>query len=153
MNTHDERVRQVLGQLHMAAAFAAAVAGQEDRARDHLPAAEDEARTLGDPADGYGFNRMGFGPTNVKLWDMTITAGAAAVRLGPGPGTGQRLDPRCGAGALLKAQDDQAGTRVRSVCTLAVPIAFDTAASGHPGVPSPAVWIAVRVAVSAVTIA
>jgi transcriptional regulator with XRE-family HTH domain len=70
----DERVRQVLGQLHTTAAFLAAVAGQEDRARDYLQAADDEARTLGDPADGYGFNRMAFGPTNVKLWNMAVSA-------------------------------------------------------------------------------
>jgi hypothetical protein len=70
----DERVRQVLGQLHMSASFAAAVVGQEDHARDHLQAAEAEARTLGDPVDGYGFNRMAFGPTNVKLWNMAVAA-------------------------------------------------------------------------------
>ena len=51
----------------MSASLAAAVAGQEDRAQDHLRAGGAEARTLGDPADGYGFNRMAFGPTNVKL--------------------------------------------------------------------------------------
>jgi hypothetical protein len=85
---------------------------------------------------------------------LRLVSAAAAVRLGSGPGTDQRLDPRRGAGALLKAQDDQAGTRVRSVRALAMSIAFDTAAaSGHPGVPSPAAWIAVRIAVSAVTIA
>ncbi len=70
----DERVRQVLGQLHMSASFSAAVAGREDHARDHLRAAAAEARTLGDPADGYGFNRMAFGPTNVKLWNMAVAA-------------------------------------------------------------------------------
>jgi transcriptional regulator with XRE-family HTH domain len=70
----DERVRQVLGQLHLAAALTAAVAGREGCARDHLRAADGEARTLGDPADGYGFNRMAFGPTNVGLWEMAVTA-------------------------------------------------------------------------------
>jgi len=68
----DEKVRQVLGQVHMTASLAAAVAGRHDDAREHLRAAEDEATSLGDPGDGYGWNRMGFGPTNVGLWKMAV---------------------------------------------------------------------------------
>lgn len=89
----DETVRQVLGQLHMSASLAAAVAGRADDARGHLRAAEAEAASLGDPADGYGWNRMGFGPTNVGLWKMAVAAESGdygrvieiAGRVDPGP--------------------------------------------------------------------
>lgn len=89
----DRAVRQVLGQLHMSASLAAAVAGRNDDARAHLASAEQEAATLGDPADGYGFNRMGFGPTNVELWKMAVAAESGeygrviemSQRINPGP--------------------------------------------------------------------
>ncbi|WP_422741456.1 helix-turn-helix domain-containing protein [Micromonospora sp. WMMD754] len=68
----DERVRQMLGQLHLSAALASTVGGRADIARDHLDEAAREAATLGDPADGMGFNGCGFGPTNVALWEMSI---------------------------------------------------------------------------------
>lgn len=68
----DPAVRQVLGQLHMSASFAHAVAGHDDDARAHLGAAQQEAESLGDPVDGLGFNNMAFGPTNVKLWRMAV---------------------------------------------------------------------------------
>ncbi|MFR9780724.1 helix-turn-helix domain-containing protein [Micromonospora sp. MS34] len=70
----DERVRQMLGQLHLSAALASTVSGRVDLARDHLAAAAGEAATLGDPPDGAGFNGCGFGPTNVVLWEMSIAA-------------------------------------------------------------------------------
>ncbi|WP_431881053.1 helix-turn-helix domain-containing protein [Micromonospora chalcea] len=70
----DERVRQMLGQLHLSAALALTVSGRLDAARDHLTEAAREAATLGDPADGMGFSGCGFGPTNVKLWEMSIAA-------------------------------------------------------------------------------
>ncbi|MFC4147914.1 helix-turn-helix domain-containing protein [Micromonospora mangrovi] len=70
----DERVRQMLGQLHLVAALASTVSGRPDVARDHLAEAAREAATLGDPADGAGFNGCGFGPTNVGLWEMSIAA-------------------------------------------------------------------------------
>src|SRR5262249_5407871 len=61
--------------------------------RDPLQAAEDEARALGDPADGYGFNGMAFGPTNVRLWTMAVAAESGdydrvidlSQRTNPGP--------------------------------------------------------------------
>jgi transcriptional regulator with XRE-family HTH domain len=89
----DPAVRQVLGQLHMSASLAHAVAGHEDDAQAHLRAAEQEAETLGDPADGLGFNNMGFGPTNVGLWRMAVAVEAGeyartvelAKRVDPGP--------------------------------------------------------------------
>ncbi|WBB71227.1 helix-turn-helix transcriptional regulator [Micromonospora sp. WMMD1128] len=68
----DERVRQMLGQLHLSAALASTVSGRPDAARDHLTEAGQEAATLGDPQDGVGFNGCGFGPTNVVLWEMSI---------------------------------------------------------------------------------
>ncbi|QLQ35425.1 helix-turn-helix domain-containing protein [Micromonospora robiginosa] len=68
----DERVRQMLGQLHLSAALASTVSGRPDLARDHLTEAAREAATLGDPQDGMGFNGCGFGPTNVALWEMSI---------------------------------------------------------------------------------
>ncbi|MFY1688049.1 helix-turn-helix domain-containing protein [Plantactinospora sp. WMMB782] len=67
-------VRQILGQLHLAAAFTSAVAGRQDDARSHLAEASREAASLGDPNDGMGFNECGFGPTNVGLWQMSIAA-------------------------------------------------------------------------------
>ncbi|MFG3558527.1 helix-turn-helix domain-containing protein [Micromonospora sp. NPDC047557] len=70
----DERVRQMLGQLHLSAALTSTVTGRLDVARDHLAEAAREAATLGDPVDGAGFNGCGFGPTNVGLWRMSIAA-------------------------------------------------------------------------------
>lgn len=70
----DEQVRQMLGQLHLSAALTSTVSGRVDVARDHLAEASREAATLGDPADGAGFNGCGFGPTNVGLWEMSIAA-------------------------------------------------------------------------------
>ncbi|MEU8217717.1 helix-turn-helix transcriptional regulator [Micromonospora taraxaci] len=70
----DERVRQMLGQLHLSAALTSAVSGRLDVTRDHLTEAAREAATLGDPVDGAGFNGCGFGPTNVGLWEMSIAA-------------------------------------------------------------------------------
>ncbi|WDZ83245.1 helix-turn-helix domain-containing protein [Micromonospora cathayae] len=70
----DERVRQMLGQLHLSAALTSTVSGRPDLGRDHLAEAAREAATLGDPQDGAGFNGCGFGPTNVKLWEMSIAA-------------------------------------------------------------------------------
>ncbi|NYH40776.1 transcriptional regulator with XRE-family HTH domain [Micromonospora jinlongensis] len=70
----DERVRQMLGQLHLSAALTSTVSGRLDVARDHLAEAAREAATLGDPVDGAGFNGCGFGPTNVGLWQMPIAA-------------------------------------------------------------------------------
>ncbi|MDG4774975.1 helix-turn-helix transcriptional regulator [Solwaraspora sp. WMMD792] len=70
----DLRVRQVLGQLHLAAALTYAVSGRADTAHDHLAEAARDAASVGDPADGAGFNGCGFGPTNVGLWEMSIAA-------------------------------------------------------------------------------
>jgi transcriptional regulator with XRE-family HTH domain len=70
----DERVRQMLGQLHLSAALTSTVSGRPDVGREHLGEAAREAATLGDPADGAGFNGCGFGPTNVKLWEMSIAS-------------------------------------------------------------------------------
>lgn len=68
----DPRARQMLGQMHLSASLACAVDQRPDDAAAHLRAAEDEARTLGDPVDGCGFNLSAFGPTNIGLWKMSV---------------------------------------------------------------------------------
>jgi transcriptional regulator with XRE-family HTH domain len=68
----DPRVRQMLGQLHLSASMWAAVEGRTSDSLDHLRAAQVEASTLGDPEDGTGFNMLGFGPTNVRLWQLNV---------------------------------------------------------------------------------
>jgi transcriptional regulator with XRE-family HTH domain len=73
----DPNVRQTLGQLHLSASLACAVDKRPDDSTAHLREAEREARTLGDPGDGVGFNFSCFGPTNVGLWRMAV-----AVELG-----------------------------------------------------------------------
>jgi transcriptional regulator with XRE-family HTH domain len=70
----DPNVRQMLGQLHLSASLACAIDRRPDDAAAHLREAEQEARTLGDPADGAGFNLLGFGPTNTGLWRMAVAA-------------------------------------------------------------------------------
>jgi transcriptional regulator with XRE-family HTH domain len=70
----DPNVRQMLGQLHLSAALACATDKRPDDAAAHLEAADQEARTLGDPEDGLGFNLLAFGPTNVGLWRMSVAA-------------------------------------------------------------------------------
>jgi len=66
----DTQVRQMLGQLHLSASMWSAIEGRTDGSRDHLVAAQADAETLGNPEDGVGFNLLGFGPTNVRLWQM-----------------------------------------------------------------------------------
>lgn len=68
----DVSVRQMLGQMHLSASMACAVDGRPEDAAAHLAAAREEARTLGDPDDGAGFNLCGFGPTNLALWQMSV---------------------------------------------------------------------------------
>lgn len=67
-------VRQMLGQLHLSAAFLSTIDGREAEARSHLAEAAAEADNLGDPLDGLGFNRSCFGPTNVGIWRMSIAS-------------------------------------------------------------------------------
>lgn len=68
----DARARQMLGQVHLSAALAGASAARPDIARDHLAEAEQEALSLGEPADGLGFFGSFFGPMNVHLWKMSL---------------------------------------------------------------------------------
>ncbi len=68
----DPQVRQTLGQLHLSASLVCAVDQRPDDAHAHLAEAAEEASTLGDPADGIGFNVLAFGPTNVGLWRMAV---------------------------------------------------------------------------------
>jgi transcriptional regulator with XRE-family HTH domain len=70
----DPRARQMLGQLHLSAALTSIIDGRPDDGAAHVAEAAREAATLGDPQDGYGFNGLCFGPTNVGLWQMTLAA-------------------------------------------------------------------------------
>lgn len=72
-NAADPRTRQMLGQVHLSAALASAVARKLFDVEAHLREAEREAATLGDP-DGTGFNLSYFGPTNIAIWRMSIWA-------------------------------------------------------------------------------
>jgi transcriptional regulator with XRE-family HTH domain len=69
----DPDARQMLGQVHLSAALSSAVAKQTTNAEAHLAEAEREAATLGDPDDGKGFNLSFFGPTNIRLWKMSLS--------------------------------------------------------------------------------
>jgi len=68
----DPSARQMLGQVHLSAAFASAVARKPLDVGAHLQEAEREAASLGGDPDGTGFNLSFFGPTNIALWKMTI---------------------------------------------------------------------------------
>lgn len=68
----DVRVRQMLGQMHLSATLACVVDGRPADGAAHLAEARSEAETLGDPADGRGFNMCGFGPTNLAIWRMNV---------------------------------------------------------------------------------
>jgi transcriptional regulator with XRE-family HTH domain len=68
----DPNARQMLGQVHLSAAFASAVGKHAATAEAHIVEAEREAVTLGDPVDGQGFNLSFFGPTNIRLWKMSL---------------------------------------------------------------------------------
>lgn len=67
----DPNARQMLGQVHLSAAFASAVGRHEQTAAAHLAEADREAASLGEPDDA-GFNLSFFGPTNINLWKMSI---------------------------------------------------------------------------------
>jgi DNA-binding XRE family transcriptional regulator len=71
-NASDPDVRQMLGQLHLSAALVCAVDRRPEDAAAHLTEASREAESLGDPDDGMGFNVLGFGPTNIGLWRMSV---------------------------------------------------------------------------------
>jgi transcriptional regulator with XRE-family HTH domain len=86
-------VRQMLGMLHLSASLVCATDGRTNEAHAHLAEADEEAKSLGDPADGRGFNEACFGPTNVGLWQMTVAAESGehgraielSRRIHPGP--------------------------------------------------------------------
>jgi len=68
----DPHARQMLGQVHLSAAFASAVARKPLDVDAHLQEAEREAASLGGDPEGTGFNLSFFGPTNIALWKMSI---------------------------------------------------------------------------------
>ncbi|MCW3841626.1 hypothetical protein ONA70_16110 [Micromonospora yasonensis] len=80
----DERVRQMLGQLHLSAALTSAVSGRLDAARDHLSEAAREAATLGDPpSTSTSRPRSGSSPRSPPA------ASSAPMGSARGPGRGR----------------------------------------------------------------
>jgi transcriptional regulator with XRE-family HTH domain len=71
-NAADPAARQMLGQVHLSAAFSNAVARKQMDVEAHLREAEREAASLGGDPNGTGFNLSYFGPTNIRLWKMSI---------------------------------------------------------------------------------
>jgi transcriptional regulator with XRE-family HTH domain len=71
-NAADPAARQMLGQVHLSAAFSSAVARKPLDVDAHLQEAEREAASLGGDPAGTGFNLSYFGPTNICLWKMSI---------------------------------------------------------------------------------
>jgi hypothetical protein len=71
-NAADPAARQMLGQVHLSAAFSNAVARRQLDVDAHLREAEREAASLGGDPNGTGFNLSYFGPTNIRLWKMSI---------------------------------------------------------------------------------
>ncbi|MGH3738095.1 MAG: helix-turn-helix domain-containing protein [Micromonosporaceae bacterium] len=74
----DRNVLQVIGMLHLTAAWSYAVANDQPTVRTHLAEASELADRLGDDTAG-GFAAMWFGPTNVGFWKAGL-----AVELGEG---------------------------------------------------------------------
>jgi hypothetical protein len=68
----DPNARQMLGQVHLSAALSSAVARRPLDVEAHLREAEREAASLGGDPEGTGFNLSYFGPTNIRLWKMSV---------------------------------------------------------------------------------
>jgi transcriptional regulator with XRE-family HTH domain len=66
---NDTRCREMAGALHLGAALSEATLGRPDRAAERL----DEAMRLATGIDdGHGFAGMLFGPTNVRVWRLSV---------------------------------------------------------------------------------
>ncbi|WP_158228068.1 helix-turn-helix transcriptional regulator [Pseudonocardia sp. MH-G8] len=65
----DVRCREMAGALHLGAALSEATMGRPDRAAERLDEAERLATGI---ADGHGFAGMLFGPTNVRVWRLSV---------------------------------------------------------------------------------
>ena len=90
----DQRCREMAGALHLGAALAEAVLGRADRAYERVVAAGGRARrrdggvpdgehdhvagerVAGGLVDGHGFGGMLFGPSNVRMWRMSVAVEA-----------------------------------------------------------------------------
>lgn len=68
----DDRVRQVYGMLHLNAALGSSVLRDRAGAADHLCEAREVAESAPDPR-GAGFLNLGFGRTNVQIWEINLT--------------------------------------------------------------------------------
>lgn len=65
----DPRCREMAGALHLGAALSEATLGRPDRATERLDEATRLASGIG---DGHGFAGMLFGPTNVRVWRLSV---------------------------------------------------------------------------------
>lgn len=65
----DPRCREMVGALHLGAALSEAALGHPDRAAERLDEAERLALGM---ADGHNFAGMLFGPTNVRVWRLSV---------------------------------------------------------------------------------
>jgi hypothetical protein len=68
----DDRARQVYGMLHLNAALGSAVLGDADSMDSHLREAREAAERAPEPLD-VGFANLGFGRTNVQIWEIGLT--------------------------------------------------------------------------------
>jgi transcriptional regulator with XRE-family HTH domain len=65
----DTRCREMTGALHLGAALSEATLGRPDRAADRL---DEATRLAAAMSDGHGFAGMLFGPTNVRVWRLSV---------------------------------------------------------------------------------
>ncbi|MHA6619257.1 helix-turn-helix domain-containing protein [Pseudonocardia sp. DLS-67] len=65
----DPRCREMAGALHLGAALSEATLGRPDRAAERLDEATHLAAGM---SDDHGFAGMLFGPTNIRVWRMSV---------------------------------------------------------------------------------
>lgn len=66
---NDPRCREMAGALHLGAALSEATLGRRDRAAERL---DEATRLAAGLSDGHGFAGMLFGPTNVRVWRLSV---------------------------------------------------------------------------------
>ena len=69
----DPRCREMAGALHLGAALSEATLGRPDRAAERL---NEATRLAAGIDDGHGFAGMLFGPTNVRVWRLSVAVEA-----------------------------------------------------------------------------
>lgn len=65
----DPRCLEMAGALHLGAALSEATFGRPDRAAERL---DEATRLAAGTSDGHGFAGMLFGPTNVRVWRLSV---------------------------------------------------------------------------------